>query len=162
MNSAILVNVCKEDFDWMLRGETESRRGLTLPFGGVAVPFVLEIVRDMTQRLRAADCDASWMIVCGSEVVGLCSYRRPPCDGRVEIGYGVAESRQNRGHATSAVAAMLQVAAASRGLFEMTAETSVCDPASSRVLEKNGFERTGTQIDVEDGKIVTWRKALRP
>jgi RimJ/RimL family protein N-acetyltransferase len=40
----------------------------------------------------------------GDEVVGMISFKGPPRGGVVEIGYGVAESRRGRGHATRAVA----------------------------------------------------------
>lgn len=154
--AVVLVEAFDEDFAWMLRGEPPTHRGFALPPGGVDVPVVLEIVRDIARRLLEANCRASWMIVSGNEVVGLCSYRRPPNDGRVEIGFGVAESRRSVGHATRAIAAMLQAAATDPHIRVVTAETSVSNPASSRALEKNGFERTGTRLDPEDGEVVTW------
>jgi RimJ/RimL family protein N-acetyltransferase len=101
------------------------------------------------------------MIVSSDEVVGLCGYHRPPAGGEVEIGYGVAESRRGRGHATRAVEAMATEAAAA-GIHVLFAETSIENPASGRVLEKNGFTREGTRIDAEDGEVQAWRKRLAP
>jgi hypothetical protein len=39
----------------------------------------------------------------------------------------------------------------------LTAETSTNDAASSRVLEKTGFCRTGSRVDPEDGELVLWQ-----
>jgi RimJ/RimL family protein N-acetyltransferase len=157
----VLVEVSDEDFNWMLRREPASRNGVTLAPGGVENPDVLATVRQIAQRLHEQRCRGAWMIVSGDEVVGLCSYRRPPAQGEVEIGYGVAESRRGRGHATRAVEAMVAEAAVAR-VHVVFAETSVANPASGRVLEKNGFVCTGTRIDAEDGEVLTWRKPLTP
>jgi len=143
----------------MLRGEPVVRGGLTLPPGGVDNPDGLAIVRAMVWRLHEQRCRGAWMIVSGDEVVGLCSYRRPPAEGEVEIGYGVAESRRGRGHATRAIEGMCEKALAA-GVRMLFAETAVANPASGRVLEKNGFALTGTRIDAEDGEVLEWRKAL--
>lgn len=91
---ATLVEVEDSDFEWMLRGEPQYRDGLRLPPGGVDDPAILEIVRSITRRLHQANCRGSWMIVSGGEVVGLCSFRRPPAERCVEIGYGVCANRR--------------------------------------------------------------------
>jgi RimJ/RimL family protein N-acetyltransferase len=99
------------------------------------------------------------MIVSGDEVVGLCGYHDTPRNGETEIGYSIAASRRRRGHATRALEAMVAEAVA-EGLTRLTAETSVANHASNRVLEKNGFMRTGTRVDLKDGEILTWHKVL--
>jgi RimJ/RimL family protein N-acetyltransferase len=38
----------------------------------------------------------------------------------------------------------------------LTAETSVDNPGSQRVLEKNGFAAIGTREDPEDGALINW------
>jgi len=101
-----LVVAHESDFLWML-GDAEPTRALRLAPGGVAAPQTLRIVQAMTRRLFEAGCDASWLMIDDDEIVGLCSFRRPPLDGRVEIGYGVAGARTGRGFATQAVKAML-------------------------------------------------------
>jgi RimJ/RimL family protein N-acetyltransferase len=155
-----LLEVADSDFDWML-GIVEGRKGLRLPRGGVDDPAVLQIVREMTKRLHAAGCAGSWMIVRNGEVVGLCSYKRPPAQGRVEIGYGTAPQLRERGIATAAVAVIAQIASADHVIEALTAETSSNNLASQRVLEKNGFVRTGRRMDDEDGEVIGWIKTLR-
>jgi len=151
----VLIEATDADFGWML-GEHCCQNGLRLPEGGVDDPVVLGIVRAITMRLHDAGSRASWLVVCNGEVVGLCSYRRPPADRRVEIGYGIALSKRGNGYATSAVAAMVQAAALDPSVDTLTAETAAQNLASQRVLERNGFARTSTRIDVEDGEVIGW------
>jgi len=151
----VLIEATDADFGWML-GEHCCLNGLRLPEGGVDDPVVLGIVRAITMRLHDAGSRASWLVVCNGEVVGLCSYRRPPADRRVEIGYGIALSKRGNGYATSALAAMVQAAALDPSVDTLTAETAVQNLASQRVLERNGFARARTRIDVEDGEVIGW------
>jgi RimJ/RimL family protein N-acetyltransferase len=160
-DETVLVEVNDSDFEWMLRGKQTANGELRLPPGGVDDVSVLEIVRGITRRLHEANCRKSWMVVSKDEVVGLCSYRRPPSDGRVEIGYGIAQSCRGMGHATRAIAAIVSAARQDSDVRVVMAETSVNNPASARVLEKNGFERTGSRLDVEDGEVVTWQSVVR-
>ena len=94
----------------------------------------------------------------GNEVVGLIGLKAPAdAEGKIEFGYGIADSRQRRGHATRAVALMLKDIARDSRVRIVTAETAVANIASQRVLEKNGFQRIGTRLDAEDGEVICWR-----
>ena len=154
-----MVEVEDLDFEWMLGTEARSHRGLILPPGGVDGPDILRHVRSIVRDLHEANCHGCWMVVSGREVVGLCSYKRPPENGQVEIGYGMAASRWGLGHATRAVALMVKVAEADPEIRVIAAETVVGNTASARVLERNGFEQTGTRTDAEDGETLIWRRA---
>lgn len=146
-------------FRWML-GRGEGPSGLSLPPGGVDAPEILRIVRQMTHRLHEAGCRASWLMLYGNEVVGLCSYKQPPKDGAVEIGYGVAASRRRLGHATRAVALMLEHARTDPLVDRVMAGTAAANQPSQRALEKNGFVRSGRGEDAEDGELVFWTRDL--
>ncbi|MGA7202859.1 MAG: GNAT family N-acetyltransferase [Candidatus Cybelea sp.] len=156
----VLIEATDADFRWML-GEHCRQNGLRLPEGGVDDPVVLGIVRAITMRLHDAGSRASWLVVCNGEVVGLCSYRRPPANRRVEIGYGIALSKRGNGYATSAVAAMVQAAPLDPSVDTLTAETAAQNLASQRVLERNGFARASTRIDAEDGEVIGWTRRVR-
>lgn len=144
-------------YAWML-GEPPPATGLRLPPGGVAERAVLELLRKATAEVRAAHGGGDWLIVEDDEVVGLCSLKAPAdVDGKIEIGYGIAASRQGRGHATRAVAAMLKEIARDPKVRSVTAETAAANLPSQRVLEANGFSRCGTRTDAEDGEVVCWR-----
>jgi RimJ/RimL family protein N-acetyltransferase len=141
-------------------GIVHERKGLRLPPGGVGDPIVLRIVREMTKKLHAAGCSGAWMIVRDGEVVGLCSYKRPPADGRVEIGYSTAPQRRGAGIATAAVAGIARIASADPSIQALIAETAIDNLASQRVLEKNGFIRIDRRIDAADGALAGWIKML--
>jgi [ribosomal protein S5]-alanine N-acetyltransferase len=63
----------------------------------------------------------------------------PPEDGRVEIGYGIVESRRGRGYATEAARALVRYALGLPGVAEVVAGVDPANPASARVLEKAGL-----------------------
>jgi ribosomal-protein-alanine N-acetyltransferase len=75
------------------------------------------------------------------EVVGSLGLFWPPSDGRVEIGYGVVPSRQGRGYASEATAALTAFALELNDVHTVHANVEVANPASARVLEKAGFTR---------------------
>jgi RimJ/RimL family protein N-acetyltransferase len=158
----LLVEISDAHFRWMLGRQAVPPDGLRLPPGGVDTPETLRIVRAMTRRLFEAGSRGSWMMAADGEVVGLCSYKQAPKDGMVEIGYGVAASRRNRGHATRAVSAMLAFARQDAAVRHVTAGTAVANIASQRALERNGFVRTGTGHDPDDGDLVLWGLDLQP
>jgi RimJ/RimL family protein N-acetyltransferase len=160
MPEVVLVEATDTDFGWML-GEDCCQNGLRLPEGGVDDSAVLGVVRAITLRLHDAGSRASWLVVCNGEVVGLCSYRRPPAERSAEIGYGIAPSKRGNGYATGAVAAMVEAAVLDPSLDTLTAETAVQNLASQRALERNGFARAGTRVDVEDGEVIAWVRRLR-
>ncbi|WP_029136690.1 GNAT family N-acetyltransferase [Nakamurella lactea] len=80
--------------------------------------------------------------------------------GSVEIGYGINASERGRGFAGTAVrllvARLWDRKVVPADVTEITAKTAVDNRASERVLEKNGFVRTGTDHSDEDGDLITW------
>ena len=154
-----LVASEEADFEWMLGGGP-GRLGLTLPPGGVDDEQTLWIVRRMNVALRKVHDRGAWMIVRNGEVVGLCSYIRPPAAGEVEIGFGVAATRRNRGYASAAVTAMLQAATEDPLVSVVLARTAIANLASQRVLQRNNFMPVGTDSDDSDGEMILWRRAV--
>jgi len=79
-----------------------------------------------------------------NKMVGdLCLYGEPNEKGEVEIGYGVYEEFRNRGYMTEIVQGMIEWAKTQSKVKSITASTDKGNPASSRVLEKTGFVKTG-------------------
>jgi RimJ/RimL family protein N-acetyltransferase len=153
-----IIAATDSHFEWMLQGNESVYGGLCLPPGGIDERPLLEHVRAIAAKLREQRCDGTWMIVSSGEVVGLCGYHQPTsAQGEVEIGYNVAPSRQRRGHATRAVAAILAIAENDTAIKKVLASTPVQNIASQRVLERNGFARIGERSDPEDGDLILWR-----
>jgi RimJ/RimL family protein N-acetyltransferase len=156
-----LVAALDEYFAWMLGDAAAPMDGLRLPPDGVDSPEMLRVLRAMSARLRDARCEGSWLIVAGDEVVGLCGYKLPPSeDGKVEIGYGIARGRRGNGYASHAVRAMLEQARNDASISVMSAATATANIVSQHVLERNGFVRTGTSYDPDDGELIWWRRDL--
>jgi RimJ/RimL family protein N-acetyltransferase len=142
-------------FDWLAGSASLADAPVLCP-GGLAPPEVMLIVADMAARVRAGFAgESAWFVIADDEAVGLISYKQPPENGSADIGYGIGASREGRGHATGAVRA-LAVHARAAGLSALTAETSIDNPASQRVLENAGFRRTGERDDEEDGRLICW------
>jgi RimJ/RimL family protein N-acetyltransferase len=152
-----LIAAARDDFAW-LHLDRAQHDGLRTPPGGAEAPFVLAYLQTVYERLAGVHFTGVWMMVVGDEVVGLIGCKRPPTiDGEVEIGYGVAPTRRRRGHATAAVARVLEELAPTvvRAVF---AETAVDNPASQLVLIRNGFAEIGRRNDAEDGEMIGWRR----
>jgi RimJ/RimL family protein N-acetyltransferase len=149
-----------DHFAWML-GEAEGPSGLALPPGGVDDVAILILLRRTAAKLRDRNVAGSWLIVSDGEVVGLCGFKTVPDKGVVEIGYGVATSHRGCGHATRAVAALILEASRDPEIGALKAETAVANIASQHVLERNGFVKSGTRTDPEDGDLIVWSRTLR-
>jgi RimJ/RimL family protein N-acetyltransferase len=157
----MLQLIATEDSDllWM-QGRTDGRAGLRLAPGGLESPDMLRVLRRMQGIVRTLHGRGVYMIADGSEVVGLCSYKRPPTKGEVDIGYGVAASRRCRGYATWAVGAMIGEARADTAVRTLIAETALANRWSQRVLEHNGFAKAGSSTDDDEGEMIVWRLEL--
>jgi RimJ/RimL family protein N-acetyltransferase len=144
------------DFAWLL-GEAPVRvHGLTLCEGRIGPAEVTAMLRGVTAIVATTtDRPVAWMIAEDDEVVGMTSFTRLGPDGRYEVGYGVAPMHEGRGVMTRALAELLRIAPG-QGHDGLTAGTSVDNPGSQRVLEKNGFVPAGTREDPEDGTLITW------
>jgi RimJ/RimL family protein N-acetyltransferase len=135
-------------------------RGLKLADSPIAPPEILEMLAALAVGIETGFSPASWLIVEDDEVVGLCSITRPPENGSIDIGYGIAPSRQRRGSATRAIGAIVEWARTAPHVSVITAETAVDNIASQLVLMRNGFERTSERVDVEDGPLFGWLCAV--
>ena len=74
-------------------------------------------------------------------------------DGSAELGYRIAQEAAGHGLATWAVREMREFAAAQYGLSTLRARVTADNPASSKVLQRNGFVAVGETI--LNGKAAT-------
>ena len=93
-------------------------------------------------------------------VIGNVGFKGSPDEnGVAEIGYGIVPSFEGRGFATEAAAALVTFAFAEPDVRCVRAHTLPTRNASTRVLEKCGFNFEGQIEDPEDGPV--WRWELR-
>ncbi|MFC9329131.1 GNAT family N-acetyltransferase [Kitasatospora sp. NPDC057015] len=79
--------------------------------------------------------------------------------GEAELGYRIGESATGRGLATAAVAEIRHLAATDYGLTALVACTTLDNPASRTVLERNGFTPVG-EVDLDGRPGVRFRREL--
>ena len=90
-------------------------------------------------------------------IAGNCGFKGPPDRGEVEIGYSMAPTFQNKGMATAAVRALLEIAFADKTVTQVLATINPVNAASNRVVNKLGFERGDTFADADGEELVRWR-----
>ena len=97
------------------------------------------------------------------EVIGNASFTGPPDgEGVVEIAYGIVPNYQGRGYATEAARALVAFAQGDSRVRTICAHTLPERNASTRVLEKCGFERIGEVTHPTDGLIWRWQISAAP
>src|SRR4051794_25594561 len=95
------------DFAWLLGENPPPAHGPRICHGGVGPRAVVELIRGVAAANRGiVTGDVAWLIAADGEAVGMISFTRVADPRRPEVGYGIAESRQGRGHASAALAAL--------------------------------------------------------
>ena len=107
--------------------------------------FFAEFDQRFAQSLewQAAGEDFLHVLVAeGGEVVGRVNLVEA-AEGSAELGYRIAQKAAGRGLATAAVRRVRELAAAEYGLTKLRAKATMDNPASHKVLQRNGFVATG-------------------
>ena len=95
------------------------------------------------------------------QVVGSAGFKGAPnADGMVEVAYGIVPAFEGRGHATEAAQALVAYAFDSGLVRLVRAHTLPTPNASTHVLAKCGFHRTGEVIDPDDGPVWRWERRI--
>lgn len=151
----MILETRREDYEALRAGIAP--RHFMLADTAIAPPEIIEMLSGVAAKVGAMFSPVSWLIVEDGEIVGLCSVTRPPVGGVVDIGYGIAPSRQNRGIARRAISEIVRWAICTPHVVAITADTARDNVASQRVLRANGFDLVGERVDEEDGLMICWR-----
>lgn len=146
-----LLPMTDAHFAWLLGGPAPADAPRVAD-GGLAPGEIVDLLRGVAAEVGG---EAAWMMVVEGEAVGMISVKQRDAEGRWDIGYGVAPTREGRGHASAAVAELARIARA-RGASGLTAETLPDSGASPRVLRRNGFVCIGQYDHPEDGTVDQW------
>ncbi|MEP6603064.1 MAG: GNAT family N-acetyltransferase [Spartobacteria bacterium] len=93
-------------------------------------------------------------------VIGMCGFSDEPDENKcVEIAYGITPAYEGRGYATEVAAALVQYASNSGRVTTICAHTLRERNASTHVLEKCGFRKTGEMIDAENNLVWRWERS---
>jgi RimJ/RimL family protein N-acetyltransferase len=91
--------------------------------------------------------------------VGCCAFKSGPRGNRVEIAYHTFAPHEGRGIATEMARMLVAIARASLPGVVVAAQTLPEENASTRILTKLGFARTGWADDDEAGRVWEWTLA---
>jgi [ribosomal protein S5]-alanine N-acetyltransferase len=95
-------------------------------------------------------------------IVGTCSFTAPPdAEGIVEIAYFTFPPFEGRGYATAMATGLVELVEGAGAIRKVRAHTLPEPNASTRVLQKLGFDRTGEAIDLEVGRVWRWERDCR-
>lgn len=131
---------------------------LPAPAGALPPAHVAaQALSQLNSGVPANWCVPLLIVAAGSrEILGGCRFKGEPVDGRVEIGYGVAESARRRGVASAAVSQLLGLAASSGLVRHVDAHILPDNIASSKVVSRLGFSRGDMVVDPDGELVVHW------
>lgn len=147
----------------LLAFETENRAyfAASIPDRGDA--FFAEFDARLAQslELQASGADRLHVLVDeDGEIIGRVNLMRIE-DGTAEIGYRIAEKAAGHGVATAAVRQVCELAAAEYGLTRLRARVTRDNPASHKVLARNGFVAVG-ELTLNDKPATAYLRELSP
>ena len=143
------------------RAELEALLGVSVAEGWAGFPEALPILLASYAKHPNGHAWGSLFFVDPQvrTLVGFGGFKgAPSADGVVEIGYAIAPAFQGRGLATDAAAQMVRRAFADASVNAVDAHTLGHANASTRVLEKSGFQKIGEANDPDDGTVWHWRR----
>lgn len=95
-------------------------------------------------------------------VIGFGGFNGQPDDeGRVTIGYAIADNYRKKGYATEAAENLIHIAEQADEVKKVGALTEPHRGPATRVLEKLGFEFIETRHSDEDGDVYYWELELK-
>ncbi len=88
--------------------------------------------------------------------VGTCGFKSAPAEGRVEIAYATNPGQEGRGVATAMASKLIELVRDADDELTVFAQTLPAESASTSILKRLGFHRTGAVEHPEDGMVWEW------
>ncbi|MDQ8023916.1 MAG: GNAT family protein [Moraxellaceae bacterium] len=92
----------------------------------------------------------------GGEVVGSCTFKGPPAEGRVEIAFVTFDGNTGGGLATRMAQELIAMARRELPGIEVIARTLPQAGPSTRILQKLGFRQETTEVFARQGTSWEW------
>lgn len=130
-----------------------------LPEDLVTDDFLREVIEATVAHYQRTGFVPPWtgyVGVKGGVPVGVCGFKGPPADGRVEIAYGTAPGHEGKGVATALARELVKIARTTDERMTVVAQTLPEENASTSILKKLGFVMTGTVDHPDDGLVWEW------
>ena len=119
----------------------------------------IELMSDTAEMYKTSGYQPPWvgyLAIDNGTCVGTCAFKTPPIEGRVEIAYFTFPENEGRGMATSMARCLIDKARSESPSMLICAQTLPGRNASTRVLEKFGFQHVAEIDHPEDGKVWEW------
>ncbi|SRR6266496_283098 len=97
-----------------------------------------------------------YFVIRNDKVVGVGGFTGKPKDGRVEIAYGTFKEYEGQGIASFSCQQLISISKTTDPKIIITAKTSPVPNASTKILERNGFEFAGIVQDEGIGDAWEW------
>ncbi|MBD0280001.1 MAG: GNAT family N-acetyltransferase [Bacteroidota bacterium] len=124
-----------------------------------ANPDCQEIFKSYPDYYYKAGYNPPWIgyfVIRDNIVVGVGGFIGQPKDGKVEIAYGTFKAYEGQGIASFTCKQLISIAKTADPKVIITAKTSPEHNASTKILERNRFEFTGTVQDEGIGDAWEW------
>jgi ribosomal-protein-alanine N-acetyltransferase len=125
-----------------------------------ASPLATQVIKMTTQLYWAVGYEPPWIGYLAFENdanVGLCGFKSPPQDNRVEIAYFTFPEHESRGVATQMASELIRLAQGKMPDVTVAAQTLPEENASTSILKKLQFRLVGTVEHPEDGLVWEWQ-----
>lgn len=124
-----------------------------------ADPYCQELFKSYPDYYYKVGYNPPWIgyfVIRDDKVVGVGGFTGQPKDGRVEIAYGTFKEFEGQGIASFTCKQLISISKTVDPEIIITAKTSPEHNASTKILERNGFEFTGIVQDEEIGDAWEW------
>ncbi len=155
----LLQQVKPEDQQFIFEGLSHPE---VIPFYGVKYDTfeAAKAQLDWYNKIYEEGSGISWMIVdrqTKKEIGDISVYLYKPEHNKAEIGFWLLPQFWNKGYASEAMQAVIHYWKQEKGLHRLEAFVEEGNSASSRLLEKAGFQYEGKMIDCEikNGKYIS-------
>lgn len=145
----------------VLKGDKQIANMLDIQVANNWTVFGLEVFQYVLEKIDSETRPQLWwtyfpILKSEQKLIGSGGYKGPPKDGMVEIGYEIAAEYHNQGFATEMAKGLVERAFEEEQVQVIWAHTLGEENASTKVLQKIGFEKLEALHDPEDGLIWKW------
>ncbi len=141
-----------------------SPSGLPASEIGDLPPIATETGADFAAFFRTVGFQPPWVgyfALVGEKCVGVCAFKGPPMENRVEIAYFTFPEHEGEGYATGMARSLVDIGQKTDPQLIIAAQTLPQEGASTAILQKLGFRLVGTVDHPEDGEVWEWRYEKR-
>jgi RimJ/RimL family protein N-acetyltransferase len=132
------------------------------PFDNQAVPpLVQEVAAAQAALYERTGAAPPWIGYLARDpetgvIVGSCSFKDEPHEGQVEIAYFTFPDHERQGYGLAMATGLIKIAFVEPAVVRVLAHTLPERNASTRILNRLGFEFAGPVSDSEDGTVWRW------